>query len=47
MPDTRVVVIGAGVGGLVSAALLAVRGCDVTVVDAASGPGGQAPCRNG
>ncbi|MGI4730248.1 MAG: 1-hydroxycarotenoid 3,4-desaturase CrtD [Janthinobacterium lividum] len=41
MPDTRVVVIGAGVGGLISAALLAVRGCDVTVVDAASSPGGK------
>jgi len=41
MPDERVVVIGAGVGGLVSAALLAARGCDVTVVEAGSGPGGK------
>ncbi|MDO6416206.1 phytoene desaturase family protein [Sphingomonas sp. BIUV-7] len=41
MPDERVVVIGAGIGGLVSAALLAARGCDVTVVDAAAGPGGK------
>ncbi|MBJ6122954.1 1-hydroxycarotenoid 3,4-desaturase CrtD [Sphingomonas mollis] len=41
MPDERVVVIGGGVGGLVSAALLAARGCDVTLVDAASGPGGK------
>jgi 1-hydroxycarotenoid 3,4-desaturase len=37
----RVVVIGAGVGGLVSAALLAARGCDVTVVESAAGPGGK------
>jgi 1-hydroxycarotenoid 3,4-desaturase len=37
----RVIVIGAGVGGLVSAALLAARGCDVTVVEAEAGPGGK------
>lgn len=37
----RVVVIGAGVGGLVSAALLGARGCEVTVVEAAAGPGGK------
>lgn len=41
MPDERVVVIGAGVGGLVSAALLAARGCDVTLAEAAAGPGGK------
>jgi hypothetical protein len=41
MSDTRVVVIGAGVGGLVAAALLAARGCDVTVVETATGPGGK------
>jgi 1-hydroxycarotenoid 3,4-desaturase len=41
MSDTRVVVIGVGVGGLVAAALLAARGCDVTVVEAAGGPGGK------
>jgi 1-hydroxycarotenoid 3,4-desaturase len=41
MPGERVVVIGAGVGGLVSAALLAARGCDVTLVEAAAGPGGK------
>jgi 1-hydroxycarotenoid 3,4-desaturase len=29
------------VGGLVSAALLAVRGCEVTLVEAAAGPGGK------
>ena len=37
----RVVVIGGGVGGLVSAALLATRGCDVTVVEKEAGPGGK------
>ena len=37
----RVIVIGAGVGGLVAAALLAARGCDVTVVEAATEPGGK------
>jgi 1-hydroxycarotenoid 3,4-desaturase len=43
MPVTNdgVVVIGAGVGGLVSAALLAARGRDVTVVEAQAGPGGK------
>ncbi len=38
----RVVVIGAGIGGLVSAALLAARGCDVTVVERAASVGGKA-----
>jgi 1-hydroxycarotenoid 3,4-desaturase len=37
----RVVVIGAGVGGLVGALLLAARGLDVTLVEAAAGPGGK------
>jgi len=41
MPIERVVVIGAGIGGLVSAALLAARGCDVTLLEAAAGPGGK------
>lgn len=41
MPGERVVVIGAGVGGLVSAALLTARGCDVTVLEAAATPGGK------
>jgi 1-hydroxycarotenoid 3,4-desaturase len=37
----RAVVIGAGVGGLVSALLLACRGLEVTLVDPAPGPGGK------
>jgi 1-hydroxycarotenoid 3,4-desaturase len=37
----RVVVVGAGIGGLVSALVLAHRGLDVTVVEAASAPGGK------
>ena len=41
MGGEQVVVIGAGVGGLVAAALLAQRGLDVTVVEAAAGPGGK------
>jgi len=39
--NEHVVVIGAGIGGLVSAALLAARGCNVTVVEAGAGPGGK------
>jgi 1-hydroxycarotenoid 3,4-desaturase len=37
----RVVVIGAGIGGLVSALLLAVHGFDVTVLERAATPGGK------
>ncbi|MBL8226644.1 MAG: phytoene desaturase [Chromatiales bacterium] len=37
----RVVVVGAGVGGLTAAADLARQGCAVTVVDRAAGPGGK------
>jgi 1-hydroxycarotenoid 3,4-desaturase len=37
----RVVVVGAGVGGLVSALLLACRGLQVTLVEAAAAPGGK------
>ncbi len=41
MDTRRIVVIGAGIGGLVSALLLAARGLDVTVVEAADAPGGK------
>ncbi len=37
----RVVVVGAGVGGLCSAMVLAHRGLDVTLVEAAATPGGK------
>lgn len=40
-PGGRVVVVGAGMGGLVSALLLAVRGFDVTVVEKAGHAGGK------
>jgi 1-hydroxycarotenoid 3,4-desaturase len=39
--DHRVVVVGAGIGGLVSTVLLAARGLDVTLVDASPAPGGK------
>jgi 1-hydroxycarotenoid 3,4-desaturase len=39
--DTRVIVIGAGIGGLVSALLLAQQGHAVTLLEAARGPGGK------
>ena len=39
--DHRVVVVGAGIGGLVSALLLAHRGLAVTVVESAATPGGK------
>ena len=39
--EHRVVVVGAGIGGLVSALLLACKGLDVTLVEAASAPGGK------
>jgi C-3',4' desaturase CrtD len=38
----RVVVIGAGIGGLTTAALLAEAGCEVTVLEAGVYPGGSA-----
>ncbi len=41
MQAPGVVVIGAGVGGLVAAALLAAQGENVTLVEAGSGPGGK------
>ncbi len=39
--EQRVVVVGAGIGGLVSALLLAQQGLHVTLVEAAAGPGGK------
>ena len=39
--DHRVIVVGAGIGGLVSALLLASRGLQVTLVEAAAEPGGK------
>ncbi len=39
---TRVIVIGAGIGGLTTAALLAKQGFDVTVLQAQTYPGGSA-----
>jgi 1-hydroxycarotenoid 3,4-desaturase len=41
MRTHRVVVIGAGVGGLAAAVDLAARGIDVTLVEAAAAPGGK------
>jgi 1-hydroxycarotenoid 3,4-desaturase len=41
MADPHVVVIGAGVGGLVAAALLGAGGARVTLVEAQDGPGGK------
>jgi 1-hydroxycarotenoid 3,4-desaturase len=37
----RVIVVGAGIGGLVSALLLAQRGLQVTLLEAAAAPGGK------
>jgi 1-hydroxycarotenoid 3,4-desaturase len=37
----RVIIIGAGVGGLTAAMLLAHNGCDVTVLEMAAQPGGK------
>ena len=37
----RVVVVGAGIGGLCSALVLAHRGLDVTLVEAVATPGGK------
>ena len=40
--QTRAVIIGAGMGGLASALLLAHRGLDVTVLEMGQQPGGKA-----
>jgi len=41
MPRDRVVIVGSGVAGLVSAFALAARGLDVTVLERAATPGGK------
>jgi 1-hydroxycarotenoid 3,4-desaturase len=41
MPAEHVVVVGAGIGGLVAAVMLASRGVAVTVVEQSAGPGGK------
>ena len=41
MPRDRVVIVGAGVAGLVSAFALAARGLDVTVLERSTLPGGK------
>ena len=41
MPDKKVIVVGAGIGGLVTATLLAARGLEVQVVERAETPGGK------
>ena len=41
MSAHKVVVVGAGMGGLVAALQLAHQGLDVTVLEAAAAPGGK------
>jgi 1-hydroxycarotenoid 3,4-desaturase len=41
MRGERVVIIGAGIGGLTAAVLLAARGLDVTVIEKEAAPGGK------
>ena len=41
MTNTRVIVVGAGMGGLAAAMRLAAAGCDVTVFETAAEPGGK------
>ncbi|WP_396430411.1 1-hydroxycarotenoid 3,4-desaturase CrtD [Limnohabitans sp.] len=45
MSEHKVVIVGAGMGGLSSAMLLAHQGLDVTVVEAAGAPGGKVHSR--
>lgn len=45
MSEHKVVIVGAGMGGLCSALLLAHQGLDVTVVEAAGEPGGKVHSR--
>jgi 1-hydroxycarotenoid 3,4-desaturase len=41
MPNQKVIVVGAGIGGLVTATQLASRGIEVTVLERATAPGGK------
>ncbi len=41
LPDKRIAIVGAGVGGLVAAALIAARGFDVAVFEKEAAPGGK------
>jgi len=41
MPSSKVIVIGAGMGGLIASVLLAARGMDVTIVERESAVGGK------
>ena len=41
MHENRIVVVGAGIGGLAAAVQLAAEGCGVTVVEKFDGPGGK------
>ncbi|MCF1502612.1 phytoene desaturase family protein [Afifella sp. H1R] len=41
MGSERVVIVGAGIGGLVAALILSAKGCAVTVVDKENAPGGK------
>ncbi|MFZ4807178.1 MAG: 1-hydroxycarotenoid 3,4-desaturase CrtD [Hyphomicrobiaceae bacterium] len=41
MPPFRVAIVGAGIGGLSAAAVLAARGAEVTVYESAARPGGK------
>jgi 1-hydroxycarotenoid 3,4-desaturase len=41
MKDARIVIVGAGIGGLAAALRLSNAGCAVTVVEAQAGPGGK------
>jgi 1-hydroxycarotenoid 3,4-desaturase len=44
MTVKRVVVVGAGIGGIAAAVDLAARGCDVTVCERGASPGGKLRC---